>query len=114
MPDLELSAAERGQVMIVTVTGEVDLDNAGQLERELGNAFAESDRIVVDITDVPLCDSTGLNVLLKAQQQAEQRGGNLVLVGPQPAVRKVLSITGLDAILLSHATTEEGVQAVSA
>lgn len=114
VPDLELAAAQQGQSVVVTVTGEVDLDNADQLERELGRALSQSSHLVVDLTDVPLCDSTGLNVLLKAHQQAERHGGSVVIAGPQSAVRKVLTITGLDAVLTSYASVDEAARTVSA
>jgi anti-sigma B factor antagonist len=39
-----------------------------------------------------------MNVLLSCLRQARERGGELELAAPRPAVRKILSVTGLDAV----------------
>ena len=50
------------------------------------------------MSGVDFCDSTGMNVLLSCLRQARERGGELELAAPQPAVQKILSVTGLDAV----------------
>jgi anti-sigma B factor antagonist len=50
------------------------------------------------MSGVEFCDSTGMNVLLSCLRQARERGGELELAAPRPAVRKILSVTGLDAV----------------
>jgi anti-sigma B factor antagonist len=37
-------------------------------------------------------------VLLAALRRARERGGDLVLAGPRPAVRKILQVTGLESV----------------
>ncbi len=77
---------------LVTVRGEIDMDNAGELvdalERVAGTA-------VVDISGVTFIDSTGLQGLLRAQKTARQRGDDLILRHPSRAVRRLLELTGL-------------------
>ena len=41
-------------------------------------------------------DSSGLRVLISATERARAAGGDLVLVAPTAAVRKVLEVSGLD------------------
>jgi anti-sigma B factor antagonist len=55
-------------------------------------------QVVVDMAGVDFCDSTGMNVLLAALRRARERGGDLVLAGPRPAVRKILQVTGLESV----------------
>jgi len=55
-------------------------------------------RVVVDMTGVEFCDSTGMNVLLAALRRVRERGGELVLAAPRPAVRKILQVTGLESV----------------
>ena len=55
-------------------------------------------RLVVDMSGVDFCDSTGMNVLLAAQRLAREHGGNIELSGPRPAVRKILQVTGLESV----------------
>ncbi len=82
-------------------TGEIDLYTAPRLQSELAAVIASAapaSRVVVDMSGVEFCDSTGMNVLLSCLRQARERGGELELAAPRPAVRKILSVTGLDAV----------------
>ena len=82
-------------------TGEIDLYTAPRLHSELAAAIAKSapeTRFVVDMSGVEFCDSTGMNVLLSCLRQARERGGELELAAPRPAVKKILQVTGLDSV----------------
>ena len=82
-------------------TGEIDLYTAPRLQSELAAVIASAApaaRVIVDMSGVDFCDSTGMNVLLSCLRQARERGGELELAAPRPAVRKILSVTGLDAV----------------
>jgi anti-sigma B factor antagonist len=50
------------------------------------------------MSGVDFCDSTGMNVLLSCLRHARERGGELEIAAPQPAVRKILQVTGLDSV----------------
>ena len=84
----------------MSVAGEIDLYTAPRLHGELATALAGQGpaMIVVDMSQVEFCDSTGMNVLLAAHRRAREGGGDLQLAGPRPAVRKVLQLTGLETV----------------
>lgn len=101
MPDVELnvSTASQGDHAIVTATGELDLYTAPRLQQALAGLLRERiDHIVVDLSGVEFCDSTGMNVLLSAMKRLEERGGTLQLAAPRTAVRRILQVTGLDTV----------------
>ena len=82
-------------------TGEIDLYTAPRLQSELAEVIANAapaSRIVVDMSGVDFCDSTGMNVLLSCLRRARERGGELEIAAPRPAVRKILQVTGLDSV----------------
>jgi len=54
--------------------------------------------MIIDLSGVEFCDSTGMNVLLSCLRQVQERGGELELAAPRPAVRKILQVTGLDSV----------------
>ncbi|GAB1819656.1 hypothetical protein HerbRD11066_28200 [Herbidospora sp. RD11066] len=60
------------------------------------------DRVVIDMSGVEFCDSTGMNVLLSALKRLKERGGVLEVASPRPAVRKILQVTGLDSVFTVH------------
>jgi len=98
--ELKVSSQPQGDQVIVTASGEIDLYTAPALQAELAAVLGGGHpvRVVVDLSGVGFCDSTGMIVLLSAMKRARERGGALDLAGPQPAVRKVLQVTGLDSV----------------
>ena len=84
----------------MSVQGEIDLYTVPKLQSELANVLAADDpiRLIVDLSGVDFCDSTGVNVLLAAHRQAREKGGDLELAAPRPAVRKILQVTGLETV----------------
>ncbi len=98
--ELNVSSRSRGDNTIVTISGEIDLYTAPRLHGELTALIADGKpaRVVVDMSGVEFCDSTGMNVLLSCLRRARERGGELEIAVPQPAVRKILQVTGLDSV----------------
>ncbi|OKI20755.1 anti-anti-sigma factor [Nocardiopsis sp. TSRI0078] len=83
--------------------GEVDLYTAPQLRSELVGALdGGARRLLVDMSRVEFCDSTGISVLLSAMKRSRHKGGDLEIVAPMPAVTKVLEVTGLDEVFVIH------------
>ena len=84
----------------MTICGEIDLYTAPRLHGELAGLLADGmpARVVIDMSGVEFCDSTGMNVLLSCLRRARERGGELEIAAPRPAVRKILQVTGLDSV----------------
>ncbi|MFF4352438.1 STAS domain-containing protein [Streptomyces sp. NPDC001530] len=60
-------------------------------------------RLVLEMSGVDFLDSAGLNELLRLSRRAADGGETLVLAGPPPFVRQILSLTGADAVLPVYA-----------
>jgi anti-sigma B factor antagonist len=102
--ELRVSSRSQGGHTIVALAGEIDLYTAPRLQSELTAAMRgeQPARIVVDMSAVEFCDSTGMNVLLAAHRQASEQGGDLALAAPRAAVRKILEVTGLGSVFTVH------------
>ncbi|HUD77889.1 MAG TPA: STAS domain-containing protein [Streptosporangiaceae bacterium] len=97
--ELKVTSRTQGDHTVISVTGEIDLYTAPRLQSELMTALGTNPaRLIVDMSGVEFCDSTGINVLLAAHRQARERGGELQLAAPGSAIRKVLQVTGLEAV----------------
>jgi len=98
--ELSVSSRSHGDHAIVTASGEIDLYTAPRLHSELAAVIGNGGptRVIVDMSGVEFCDSTGMNVLLSCLRQARERGGELELAAPRPAVLKILQVTGLDSV----------------
>ena len=55
-------------------------------------------RLVVNLSEVPMIDSSGIGVLVRTLTQAKQHGGALKLVNPSHLVREMLEFTGLTEV----------------
>ncbi len=102
-----VEAHAQGDTQVLAVSGELDLAAASSLEEELDRALTSgSQLIVIDLKGLDFIDSTGLSVLVRAHQRAQEAGLNLGLVNPGAQVERLLSLTGLAQRL----TLDDGLQ----
>jgi anti-sigma B factor antagonist len=96
---LTVTAAEGGTWAIVSVRGEIDVSTAGSLETAVRSGLTSSGRVIIDLSGVRFMDSTGLNVLIRAQSSgADGTAGVLRLAAVPDRVSKLLRLTQLDSV----------------
>ncbi|WP_207549906.1 STAS domain-containing protein [Thermostaphylospora chromogena] len=106
--ELKVSTRSHDGNAIVAVSGEIDLYTAPRLQSEFTRLLDEGPtRVVIDMSGVDFCDSTGMNVLLSALKRLKEHGGALEIAAPRPAVRKILQVTGLDSVFTVHETVPQ-------
>jgi anti-anti-sigma factor len=83
---------------VLAVSGELDLDTAGELRRRLLATDGGRSRTVVDLAECAFIDSTGIGLLVRAAKRAqEERGPRLVIVAPPGGqVRRTLRLCNVD------------------
>jgi anti-sigma B factor antagonist len=84
---------------LVRVDGELDIRTCDELERVTGAAADRGGRVVLDLSGLTFCDSTGLASLVRLHKRATAADGELVLRSPAPRVRDLITLTGLDQLL---------------
>jgi anti-anti-sigma factor len=93
---LTLENHDHGDITIVTVIGELDLAAVPAFEAHLLTLVsAQRLRLVMDLSRLTFCDSTGLSAFLRGDQACAAGGGWLRLASPRGSVRRALDITGL-------------------
>ena len=109
MPEVRHLIKMVSGVPVVTLPAEIDVTSADVLRAapliapRHGHAT-----IVVDMTQTQLCDSTGLNVLVRAHKRAVAEGGELRLVIPDASMPGgVLAVTGIDHLIPSFTSLDE-------
>ena len=116
-PDLVSSVPADG-VVLVAVHGEHDIASAPGLRAAIEAGLGRSQHVVVDLTPATFVDSTVLGVLLGARERAreEELGYAVVLdhAMGDPAVRRILEVTGLDDLLPVHRGRDAAVRDVAA
>jgi anti-anti-sigma factor len=56
--------------------------------------------LIIDLSETRYCDSSGLSAILVANRLCKNANGVLVLTGLQETVKKLISISQLDSILV--------------
>lgn len=101
--ELKVSTRSHAGHALVAIAGEIDLYTAPRLQSEFTRLLQDGpNRVVIDMSAVEFCDSTGMNVLLSALKRIKEQGGALDVAAPRPAVRKILQVTGLDSVFTVH------------
>jgi anti-sigma B factor antagonist len=97
--DISVTAAECGPVVVLS--GEADLTTLTALNSVLNaQIFACPQLLVVDLSRLRFADSTTIAALALAARTLREQGGRMELLCPQPAVSRVLSLTGMDQVLV--------------
>lgn len=91
---------KQGTQVVLAVAGNLDLDGADALTTAALDLIERgSCDVVLEMAQVPFCDSMGLNALLRVLRQATSAGGSLILVSPADPVKRLLSMCGVDQII---------------
>ncbi|HEV2058750.1 MAG TPA: STAS domain-containing protein [Solirubrobacteraceae bacterium] len=97
---LTLRSHREGDVHTIALTGEMDLSNATEVERELLHVEAtDATTIVIDLAGLQFMDSTGIRLLVAADARSRADSGRLRLTRPPEQVFRVLCIAGIERLL---------------
>ena len=92
---LALRSERDGDIHVVEIIGELDLDGAPRLEAELLHVEAsDAPSIIIDLRGLEFIDSTGIRLLLMAAERCSESGRLSLLKGPRQ-VHRVFEITDL-------------------
>ena len=92
----QIEERSEGGATIVTVSGEIDVATAPQLQESLHGLIAQGrSSLVIDLLAVTFLDSTALGVLVGALKRCREQGGDLQLVMADARIMKIFEITGL-------------------
>jgi anti-anti-sigma factor len=110
----ELGVDGRDDVMVATLSGELDLSNVRDLTDALGQAVpAEALGLVIDMSDLRHIDSAGLRMVFDVRRRLGQRRQELVLAVPPGArIRDVLELAAVEQTVGVVADVDAAVAAV--
>jgi anti-sigma B factor antagonist len=85
---------------LANVVGEADFTVSGQLGEPLAAALLAGTRqLVIDVSGLSFIDVACVRVLVEARATAEDAGGTLMLVAPQPTVTRILELCRADQLI---------------
>jgi anti-anti-sigma factor len=81
---------------VLTVSGELDLLSSPSLEQAIDElAGVDLELVIVDLRALEFMDSTGLHVVVRAQNQAHESGRRFALVRGGDQVQRLFDLTGV-------------------
>ena len=104
-----LSAESRGDSMVITVRGDLDIVTSPQLDEWLTQAQDTHKRIIIDLSGVDFLDTSALAVIVGHWKKVEAAGGMLALAGARYRYTKTLWITGLADRLTLYENVDQGI-----
>jgi anti-anti-sigma factor len=98
---LEITSTSATGYLHILLRGQITSTTALQLEQALLAAIAvqAAPQCLLDLSDLVYTSSAGLRVFLTFAKRVKNAGGQLVLCAVQPAVYKVLEMSGFTQIL---------------
>jgi stage II sporulation protein AA (anti-sigma F factor antagonist) len=106
----KVRSAQDSGVFVIDVEGELDMNTASQLERELQGPLADPNSgLVIDLSSCEFIDSTGIALIVRTWQQLD---GSFALCGIGNQVERVFDITGLEEAIPTHSVREEAIAGV--
>ncbi|MEW2415380.1 STAS domain-containing protein [Streptomyces sp. NPDC046866] len=83
----------------VAVVGELDVHTAAAVEPRLTRVADGGGDVVLDLSGLAFCDSSGIEMLLRLHRRCARAGAQLVLQDVPPLLAKSLRVVGADRVL---------------
>jgi anti-anti-sigma factor len=98
----------RPWVARILLVGEHDLASSGELADSIQTTLAQSQHLIVDLSETEFIDSTIIKELVKAKQQADHQNVTFnLLLGTAPVVERALQVTEVLPFLNRVKTIDE-------
>ncbi len=96
---LDITVESMARVELVTVSGRVDSNSAGELETAVNDIIGRKVyNIVLELSGVEYMSSAGLRVLISALRTCKGKRGNVCLVSVSERVDEVLDLAGIKSM----------------
>lgn len=94
---MDISVRKRGETQLIQLRGQLRLGVAvDELRKVIEESLANGDaRIVINLAEVPMIDSSGIGLLVRFLASTKQRGGSLKLVQPSKFAVQTLRLVGV-------------------
>jgi anti-anti-sigma factor len=92
---------------VIELTGELDNDSAPDVRTLLPRLTLQAgQQLVIDLTGITFCDSSGMTVLIAARNHALAAQADIALAAVPDRVSRMLHIVGLDQVFRTHPTAQ--------
>jgi anti-sigma B factor antagonist len=113
MPGVDFTTSAGDGHVVVALCGDLDVTGTADAEAAITVLMARGQSLIIDMSALDFLDCSALGALLRVQALARRGGGDVVLVAPQPLVRRLLALTGNDEVFWVHASVATAVAGIA-
>ncbi|WAU83156.1 STAS domain-containing protein [Streptomyces sp. Qhu-G9] len=107
MSPLNITHRDAAAGPVLQVVGELDHEQATALREEVERlVLSPGQHLVIDLSGLDFCDSTGISALLAARQRAQTAEAEVILAAVPANTLRILRIIGLDQVFIIDAGSE--------
>ena len=112
---MEISKRQEGNIMVLKLTGRLDLASGTTLKQNMKEQFEKSvTSIHLNLEDVEFINSSGLGTLVSIMKEVRLLKGRLTLSNLASYVQEIFDITQLSHIFEIYTTEEEALASFQA
>ncbi|MCQ9184825.1 STAS domain-containing protein [Streptomyces sp. IBSBF 2953] len=112
MKPVKIAARDAVTGPVVEIVGDLDHGTAHELrEHVAATALRPGQRLVLDLSRLEFCDSSGITALIAARNHAAAAGADVALAGVPDNTLRILRIVGLDQVFALHPDAQSAVDA---
>ena len=98
-------------VVVFAVSGELDLATVSAFKEEVGAQIVSGGpAILLDLSELAFCDSTGLGSFVGLHRTAAAAGTTLSLAAPRKRIADLLQISGIDRVVTVYGSVDDAVR----
>jgi anti-sigma B factor antagonist len=107
---MEINQRAKGDVVILDISGEIDLYNAPEI-KDIINQLIEEQKynVVINLEKVSYIDSSGIGALISSLSNLKKYQGGLKIINVYASVRKVFELTKLTSFFEIFDSEDEAV-----
>ena len=110
---MALRTEKKGEVVICSIDGEIDINTAPLIKKNFEKVIAaKSPKVVIDFKSVTYVDSSGLATLVEFLKHIRGYGGILKLSCLSSKVKSLFEITKLDKLFEMYPSEEEAIASI--
>jgi anti-anti-sigma factor len=103
---LQTSVAAGASGPLIVLSGVADISTIAQLSGVITSQLSEITRqLMIDVSDLRFADSAAIALLLLVARTLKGQGGTMVLIWPQPAVARAVTLADLGQIIMIQGRT---------
>ncbi len=109
---MEISSRSNGDIVILDISGEIDLYNAPEIKDIIGSLIDQKKyNVIINLKEVTYIDSSGIGALISSLSNLKKYQGGLKIINVFASVKKVFELTKLTSFFDIHESEEEAIKA---